>query len=283
MELLCPNCQKKLTVPEQYAGQLMRCPLCQGTFTVPTLATAAAAESPEAYSGLTQPPKAETYHVAAEPPAATPASAAAAEVSRTTTAPVEPAAAAPSAPPRTPSAGFTRVHTLSVNPKVVPWLAPAGLVLVFILMFFPWPPFQIVQIKDIVDFSSFQTSVNAWGLGFGKGGSVWFIFYDLLTLIAMLLAVAAVLFTMKVIPEAPALQPILPWRYLIVGCVAGLALMFVTLDYIIALFSRGFILVNFWGILAWWLHLIAVLGAFLEFWLEQRGTAKALPRVTIEW
>src|SRR5438105_269211 len=37
MNLLCPNCQKMLTVPEQYAGQLMKCPLCSGTFTVPAL------------------------------------------------------------------------------------------------------------------------------------------------------------------------------------------------------------------------------------------------------
>src|SRR5262249_41582537 len=35
MELVCPKCQKKLTIPEQYAGQLMRCPLCQGFFNVP--------------------------------------------------------------------------------------------------------------------------------------------------------------------------------------------------------------------------------------------------------
>ena len=37
MNLLCPNCQKPLTVAEQYAGQPMRCPLCAGTFTVPAL------------------------------------------------------------------------------------------------------------------------------------------------------------------------------------------------------------------------------------------------------
>ena len=37
MNLLCPNCQKMLTVPEQYAGQLMKCPLCSGNFTVPAL------------------------------------------------------------------------------------------------------------------------------------------------------------------------------------------------------------------------------------------------------
>ena len=37
MNLLCPNCQKMLTVPEQYAGQLMKCPLCSTNFTVPAL------------------------------------------------------------------------------------------------------------------------------------------------------------------------------------------------------------------------------------------------------
>src|SRR5262249_21392284 len=37
MNLQCPNCQKMLGVPEQYAGQLMKCPMCQNTFTVPGL------------------------------------------------------------------------------------------------------------------------------------------------------------------------------------------------------------------------------------------------------
>src|SRR5882762_10036273 len=47
MELLCPSCQKKLTIPDQYAGQLMKCPLCQQTFTAPALpATPAAAMAP---------------------------------------------------------------------------------------------------------------------------------------------------------------------------------------------------------------------------------------------
>lgn len=36
MNLLCPNCQKMLQVPDQFAGQMMKCPLCGGAFTVPT-------------------------------------------------------------------------------------------------------------------------------------------------------------------------------------------------------------------------------------------------------
>src|SRR5205807_2326346 len=37
MDFLCPSCQKMLTVPDQYAGTLMKCPLCQNTFQAPAL------------------------------------------------------------------------------------------------------------------------------------------------------------------------------------------------------------------------------------------------------
>src|SRR5215470_17975414 len=47
MNLLCPNCQKMLTVPEQFAGQLMKCPLCAGTFTVPGLPPASSPPPPD--------------------------------------------------------------------------------------------------------------------------------------------------------------------------------------------------------------------------------------------
>jgi hypothetical protein len=41
MEILCPSCQRKLTILEQYAGQQMKCPLCANTFTAPALPSAA--------------------------------------------------------------------------------------------------------------------------------------------------------------------------------------------------------------------------------------------------
>src|SRR6516225_9539516 len=37
MNLLCPGCQKMITVPEQYAGQTMKCPLCSHLFPAPVL------------------------------------------------------------------------------------------------------------------------------------------------------------------------------------------------------------------------------------------------------
>lgn len=36
MNLVCPSCQEPLSIPEQYAGQLMKCPACSGHFTVPS-------------------------------------------------------------------------------------------------------------------------------------------------------------------------------------------------------------------------------------------------------
>jgi hypothetical protein len=33
--LTCPHCRRLLTVPKEYAGQLMKCPLCASTFRVP--------------------------------------------------------------------------------------------------------------------------------------------------------------------------------------------------------------------------------------------------------
>jgi formylglycine-generating enzyme required for sulfatase activity len=35
MNLLCPNCQKMVTVQEEFAGRWMKCPLCNRIFTVP--------------------------------------------------------------------------------------------------------------------------------------------------------------------------------------------------------------------------------------------------------
>lgn len=37
MRLRCPRCQKKLNIPDKYAGKAIRCPACQRAFTVPKL------------------------------------------------------------------------------------------------------------------------------------------------------------------------------------------------------------------------------------------------------
>jgi hypothetical protein len=281
MELLCPNCQKKLTVPEQYAGQMMRCPLCQGTFTVPALPSAVpAAESPEPFGSFVPPPspKAETYGVAAEPAvSAAPLPPISSETSSAASAASShSAASAPSLSPASPSAGYSNVRACSFNPQVVPWVAPGGLVLAFILTWFIWIS---------------EAGANAWNIAFGKQGASapWdaidslMIFFNILTIFAAVLAIASQLYSMKIIPPMPALKPIDTWRPLLVGALAALAWCFFSLKIAIWLFGHGYVPLNFWGILTWWVYTIAVAGAFLQFWLEQRGPNKPLPRFSMEW
>ena len=63
MDFRCPSCQKDLTVPDEYAGQLMKCPLCQNTFQAPALPPPVAPAPP---------PASEVYSVTKEPAAVPP-------------------------------------------------------------------------------------------------------------------------------------------------------------------------------------------------------------------
>lgn len=47
MKLRCPRCQKKLAIPDKYAGKAIRCPACSRAFSVPklTAGTGAAMEA----------------------------------------------------------------------------------------------------------------------------------------------------------------------------------------------------------------------------------------------
>ncbi len=111
MDFRCPSCQKDLTVPDEYAGQLMKCPLCQNTFQAPALPPPVTA---------TPPPGPGTFAVAPEPlppPPTTP------EIpKRKKEAPASPPT--PPAPPPPPGE-YTKTHTIWISPRVVPWIAPA--------------------------------------------------------------------------------------------------------------------------------------------------------------
>src|SRR5271154_4684555 len=126
MEILCPNCQKKLTILEQYAGQMLKCPLCGGTFTAPALPPTPAVPAAETY-GL-QPAPAPAPQIFDKPT----------QVANTL--PPGPAPSAPSAPP--PEEPVPTEHTgrlsVSVSPRVTQYVPAVLLFLVFVLTFFPW-------------------------------------------------------------------------------------------------------------------------------------------------
>jgi hypothetical protein len=227
MNLLCPNCQKMLTVPEQYAGQLMKCPLCASTFTVPGLPPAPAAV----------PPPPETYPVKSEPvPSSTPAA--------SPPTPSAPAISTPPPAPPPPSGPMT--FSLWFKPEIVQWLAPAAMVLIVIFMlFFPWVgvypggqeaawqyPFEIVfgwplgkddDLQKVFHFTTDQEVKD--GNGKVKDnrpgiGLLMLVYLPLVFLTALVTVACAVLPTLKL--KLPAnVQPFLQWRW---GVVAGLNL-----------------------------------------------------------
>jgi len=240
MELLCPNCQQKLNIREQYAGQIMRCPLCNGMFTAPAMG-GAAPPPPPVYS---PPASSEPFYSGGAPP---------------------PPAPAP-APPPLPPGELTKCCTLTISPRVVPWIAPLCLGLVLLMTFLPW---------DIGPFGS----INAWRLGFGPLSNLLFTFYLLLTALGLACAVVSLLTTLGVIPLP---QELKTWLPVIVGCIVGSAFLLFAVKYLQPVFQHAVTPLFIWTKLAIRFHALAVVGLALEFWLERRRL-KNLPPPKIEF
>lgn len=114
MDVICPNCQKKLSLQDQYAGQLVRCPLCQGMFQAPAL------------------PSYMPSPLAPQPPGAA-------------TAPVPPPTPQPDMhtmveelPVELPPGEYTKDCTCHLRADILLLVGPVCLALLFVLSFFTW-------------------------------------------------------------------------------------------------------------------------------------------------
>jgi hypothetical protein len=322
MNLLCPNCQKMLTVPDEFAGQMMKCPLCSGNFTVPGLPGAGQvpphADAPEAdIYGFRQEPS--------PPPNPPPMS---------SLPPPPPEPATPLAPPPKPSLStedYQVTLSASLNPKVLPWIAPACLILIFILQFFPW--------DGLYPGGEEAMSGSAWSSAFGAhyvdgdlknliqfpeddkykpGWSVLTFFYLLLFFPTLVITVGSVAIQMFPIKLPPQVNSLLPWRWGIVAAINLLLFLFLGLQLILG-FSldsrygewvdketkldaksnpttqerkladakRGELLERlrhtFWLRLVVLLHLIAIGSSALMFWMDRRGTLRPQPKLVLKW
>lgn len=181
MNLLCPNCQKNLTVPEHFADQLMRCPLCDSQFKVPALppggvvmpsspppavtpATPAFLPPPPINDPIpafntapvpafqTPTPAPEPYKL--EPPLQLPPSQPAPPVTPTSISNQPP-------PPTTPPTGsYTGGFTFVFNPKVLQWVVIGATLLIFVLQFFSW--------VEVAPGGVAVVPQSAWGAAFGS-------------------------------------------------------------------------------------------------------------------
>jgi hypothetical protein len=272
MELLCPNCQQKLNIPDQYAGQLMRCPLCNGTFQAPALPPANAPAMPAAPSP-----------VPAAPPPSSPPPAPSSEPFVT----AEPPRGAPPPPPprhddyvpvipvsvmeepRGPSRDYIRCCACTFKLPVVTWIAPGALLLVLLFSFLPWISLRF-------DFERAAAGPNAWSLGFGHGGDPLLGIFDILMILALVASVPSALMAIGIIPTPRGFRM---WRAVILTSLIGLTFLFFTIRYVDGVFHS--FPATLWIKLSWRLMFVATLTSAMEIWLELRR-AKNLPPPKIE-
>ncbi len=254
MNLLCPQCQQTIAIADQYAGQLMKCPLCSGTFTAPALAPSV-------------------------PPTASPSAAPIAE---------KPKIIVPESSVRTNSTsesvdGYRRTSTIWISPKVVPWVGPLALLLVFVLTFFRWLLIYDEANKAVV-------ACGAWGLAFSHPINALTLFYLISLLVAAPLGAATLVLPRLSIALPPVLQQIMPWRSAILLAVVTMGFVFLALQLTVGFDQESAntgsvpILVTrtVWLKTCTLLHIVALIGYGLECWLAVRKS-KPLPRVDFRW
>lgn len=342
MNLLCPNCQKMLTVAEQYAGQTMKCPLCAGTFNVPALAPAtppvspppSPAESPSPVPTPAAQAGTEVYKLVDPPPPPPTPAPALAELETTLSPPPRPAAPAvkepivkepepsrprpkepiPSPPPAPPLAsGYRHTRTIWLSPRVVPWIAPAALTLVVVLLFLPWIG------TYFLDDPTQPVTQSGWGTGFGTFWSVVGTFHVLLLLLTLLLAFALVIVPWQKLALPPQVKGIWPHRFLVAAGLTATVLLLLVVQLVIgfglertveraieaaqqkqekpaedrvskgvadgakaAAFARLTTYRTMWVWLTVLLHVVAVVAVGLHYWLEERGRLP-VPRADLLW
>lgn len=134
-KLNCPHCAKTVEVSPSLAGQTTVCPLCGGPFTVPV----PPASAPYAYAS-SAPRSAEP--IAATSSSSPSASSAGPARTESEAKPIatstEPPAFAGGPSPLPPYSPRTDRILPKLDGGWLPWVAPVGLVVVFLLLFFPW-------------------------------------------------------------------------------------------------------------------------------------------------
>jgi hypothetical protein len=259
-----------LTVPEQYAGQLMKCPLCESTFTVPSLPGTASPFAAESAAGPppapppASEPEPDVYSIRHEPepeppppavstaPAPEPGDITPDLADTTRPSPVadlhEPAKPSPEPSAATrplPPEGYREVATLWFSPRVIHWFAPVGVVLIFFLQFFPWVGLYRAD-KSIGTQNAWQAAFNggafdplALNLGpegkpakeEGPGISGWTIWYVLLfLLLALPLTVFSLVLHFHHVKLPAEVARFVPWRWGLVAVVNFVVFLFLALQ-----------------------------------------------------
>jgi hypothetical protein len=299
MELQCPGCQKKLAIADQHAGQMIKCPSCGGMFMAPALPAmptlppvVQATPVPSASStSVTDAPGTIPFAPAPPPPPPPHPDIVSGPPPVAKKPPVRMEMDEP--PADVPPGDFSRTRVLQLTPDTVCWLAPAGCAVIFFLSFGSW-----------------LGRSNLWEL-LGAGDAS-FVFYWIFTiLLALPLTWVKLAFEKGWIPKQDFLRPIWPWRSQIVAGVLGVGFLLLAVLWIMGNIYSGVdvkaaalpttppaegvipaitmptVVITTMALsmrLAVRVHLVALLGALAEFWLERRRKLRLpLPETTIRW
>src|SRR5271166_713708 len=181
MDLFCPHCSRRVTVPDSNAGQVTSCPLCAKQFMTPSLAPPPTAPPPPPAPNL--PPTEQTYEMGAPPPAPPP-------LTQTAPPPKKPAVAPEPPPP--PPGDYTRTYVFNLKGTVLAFVPTACLVVIFFLTFFSWHYSGPAPAQS----QSFWTLATSTDLGQGQ-----FLAYMILMLLCGPLTIAALVFDTGLIPK----------------------------------------------------------------------------------
>src|ERR1051325_4982458 len=133
MDLFCPHCTRRVTVPDDKAGLIVNCPLCMKQFMTPSLVSA----TPPAPKPPPPPPPPPSSSAPAPTYGASPPTVSSDAKTEPWPAPSPSQPAAPPPPPPPPG-DYTRSFALHLRGKWLAFVPLACLVLIFVLTFLPW-------------------------------------------------------------------------------------------------------------------------------------------------
>lgn len=283
MDLVCPSCQKRLTIEDRFAGMVVKCPVCSAMLQAPVIPSRISVAAPAVSAPATPEPIPTPPAAAAMPDMTLPLPAApqltalnpildAVPPIAISSIPPPPASTAGAAAPVRPGEYAHRFRR-HLRPDVLVWFPPSCLAALFFLSFFNWHYREMIF------------GFNLWELAFTSNG---YAVYTLYTVVLVFFAIplTGVVFALEMawIPLPDGLRPYWPWRFPVVGGAVGLPFLFLLGDYVSCHFQ---VFGNPAAIalkLAFRVHLLAVVCCALQIWLERRKVMNLpLPRIDVKW
>lgn len=269
MDLFCPHCSKRISIPDDKAGQVMSCPLCAKQFMAPSLAPPPVVPKPPPPPPSVTPPV-ETYGMGAAPAPPPPPSV-------LPPMPSSPAAAPEPPPPPPPPGEYTQMRACELTGAWLAFVPVACIVAIFFLSFFSWHNIDNTHTPSL------------WGLSFvdqkmDDVKQAHFLAYTILMFLCMFVAVPVLLMDLNLIPLPPNVAGLSALKNVALGLLLGLTFLMLCYDYLDTNLLQRSNPMTVPMKLAFRFHLLAVLACFVMAWLHWRKRYNLpAPKCEVRW